>query len=104
MDVTSLSVEHHGTLFRYLAQWPGDGDIVADAAQEPFRRRSLGSFLVEPPTRVCYGGVHVPASRCKLDNLGSRCTLQKAGFVPYGQRVGTRKIFASTEMNEAEQY
>jgi RimJ/RimL family protein N-acetyltransferase len=51
---------------------------------EPFRRRGLGSFLVQELKRVCYEGGHVPGARCNPDNVASRRTLQKAGFVPYG--------------------
>ena len=51
---------------------------------EPFRRRGFGSFLVQELKRVCYEGGHVPAARCGVDNVASRRTLQKAGFVPCG--------------------
>jgi GNAT superfamily N-acetyltransferase len=59
------------------------GDIYMDV-EEPFRRRGLGSFLVQELKRVCYAGGHVPAARCNTGNVASRRTLQKAGFVPCG--------------------
>lgn len=67
-----------GILFHYNRPY---GDIYMDVA-EPFRRRGLGSFLVQELKRVCYEGGSIPAARCGPDNVASRCTLQKAGFVP----------------------
>jgi GNAT superfamily N-acetyltransferase len=69
-----------GILFHYNRPY---GDIYMDVA-EPFRRRGLGSFLVQELKRVCYEGGHVPAARCNTRNVASRRTLQKAGFVPCG--------------------
>ena len=69
-----------GILFHYNRPY---GDIYMDVA-EPFRRRGLGSFLVQELKRVCYEGGHVPAARCSPSNIASRRTLQKAGFVPCG--------------------
>jgi GNAT superfamily N-acetyltransferase len=59
------------------------GDIYMEVA-ESFRRRGLGSFLVQELKRVCYEGGTVPAARCSPGNVASRRTLQKAGFVPCG--------------------
>jgi GNAT superfamily N-acetyltransferase len=69
-----------GILFHYNRPF---GDIYLEVA-EPFRRRGLGSFLVQELKRVCYEGGHVPAARCNVDNVASQRTLQKAGFVPCG--------------------
>lgn len=54
------------------------------AVAEPFRRRGLGSFLVQELKRVCYRHGHSPAARCRTDNHASRRTLQRAGFLPCG--------------------
>ena len=59
------------------------GAVFMDV-EEPFRRRDLGSFLVQELKRVCSEGGHVPAARCNVKNIASRKTLQKAGFVPCG--------------------
>ena len=67
-----------GVLFHYNRPY---GDIYMDV-DEPFRRRGLGSFLVQELKRVCYEGGHVPAARCSTSNIASQRTLQKAGFVP----------------------
>jgi len=67
-------------LFHYNRPY---GDIYMKVA-EPFRRRGLGTFLVQELKRVCYEGGSIPAARCNPKNLASRKTLQKAGFVPCG--------------------
>jgi GNAT superfamily N-acetyltransferase len=67
-------------LFHYNRPY---GDIYMKVA-EPFRRRGLGSYLVQELKRVCYQGGSVPAARCNPKNIASRKTLQNAGFVPCG--------------------
>lgn len=75
-----------GVLFHYNRPY---GDIYM-AVAEAFRRRGLGSYLVQELKRVCYENGDVPAARCNRDNAASRATLQKAGFVPCGHiLVGT---------------
>jgi GNAT superfamily N-acetyltransferase len=69
-----------GVLFHYNRPY---GDIYMDV-EEAFRRRGLGSFLVQELKRLCYEGGHVPAARCNPANLASQRTLQRAGFVPCG--------------------
>lgn len=69
-----------GVLYHYN---PPYGDVFM-AIAESFRRRGLGSLLVQELKRVCREGGHVPAARCRTDNVASRRTLQRAGFVPCG--------------------
>jgi len=69
-----------GVLFHYNRPY---GDIYMDV-EEPYRRRGLGSFLVQELKRLCYEGGHIPAARCNPTNIASRRTLQRAGFVPCG--------------------
>ncbi len=59
------------------------GDIYMKVT-EPFRRRGLGAYLVQELKKVCYEGGSVPAARCNPENIASRGTLQRAGFVPCG--------------------
>jgi GNAT superfamily N-acetyltransferase len=68
-----------GILFHYNAPY---GDVYMDVA-EPFRRRGFGSYLVQELKRIAYERGAIPGARCSPDNLTSRKTLQKAGFVPY---------------------
>lgn len=67
-------------LFHYNRPY---GDIYMKVA-EPFRRRGIGTYLVQELKRVTYEGGSVPAARCNPKNIASRKTLQKAGFVPCG--------------------
>jgi GNAT superfamily N-acetyltransferase len=67
-------------LFHYNRPY---GDIYM-AVGESFRRRGIGTYLVQELKRVCYEGGSVPAARCNPGNIASRQTLQRAGFVPCG--------------------
>lgn len=80
VEVAGTVAATGGILFHYNRPY---GDIYMEVA-EPFRRRGLGSFLVQELKRVCYEGGNVPAARCNPANVASRRTLQKAGFVPCG--------------------
>jgi GNAT superfamily N-acetyltransferase len=68
-----------GILFHYNVPY---GDVYMDVA-EPFRRRGIGSYLVQELKRLAYELGSIPAARCGSGNVASRRTLQKAGFVPY---------------------
>jgi GNAT superfamily N-acetyltransferase len=80
VDVEGKVAATGGILFHYNRPY---GDIYMEVA-ESFRRRGLGSFLVQELKRVCYEGGNVPAARCSPANIASQRTLQKAGFVPCG--------------------
>ena len=67
-----------GILYHYNRPY---GDIYMKVA-EPFRRRGFGSYIVQELKRICYENGSVPCARCNTNNLASRNTLQKAGFVP----------------------
>ena len=67
-----------GILYHYNRPY---GDIYMEVS-EPFRRRGLGTYLVQELKRVCYELGSIPCARCNPDNIASRKTLQKAGFVP----------------------
>ena len=67
-----------GILYHYNRPY---GDIYMEVA-EGYRRRGLGSYLVQELKRICYEGGSIPCARCSPDNEASRKTLQMAGFVP----------------------
>ncbi len=67
-------------LFHYNRPY---GDIYMKVA-DPNRGRGFGAYLVQELKRVCREGGSVPAARCRVKNVASRKTLQKAGFVPCG--------------------
>jgi ribosomal protein S18 acetylase RimI-like enzyme len=72
-----------GILFHYNIPY---GDIYMEVS-ESFRRRGLGSYLVQELKSLAYELGAVPAARCSPDNIASRHTLQKAGFVPYAHML-----------------
>jgi len=80
VEVDGQVAARGGVLFHYNRPY---GDIYMDTT-ESFRRRGLGTFLVQELKRLCYEGGHVPAARCNPGNIASRRTLQRAGFVPCG--------------------
>jgi len=69
-----------GILFHYNHPY---GDIYMDVREE-FRRRGLGSFIVQELKRVCYEGGFKPGARCRPTNVPSQRTLQRAGFISCG--------------------
>lgn len=79
LEVAGECVATGGILFHYN---PPYGDIYMDVV-EPFRRRGLGAYLVQELKRVSYELGSIPCARCSPDNVPSRKTLQKAGFVPF---------------------
>jgi GNAT superfamily N-acetyltransferase len=72
-----------GILFHYNRPY---GDIYMDVT-EGHRRRGFGSYLVQELKRVAYTLECIPAARCSPENIPSRKTLQKAGFVPFATIV-----------------
>ena len=72
-----------GILFHYNRPY---GDLYM-AVAESFRRRGLGAYMVQELKRTAHENGHTPAARCNRDNIPSRKTLQKAGFVPCGSLI-----------------
>jgi GNAT superfamily N-acetyltransferase len=81
IEVQGAVVATGGFLCHYN---PPYGDIFMEVA-EPARRQGFGSYLVQELKRVCYEAGKKPAARCNPDNVGSRRTLEKAGFLPCGR-------------------
>jgi GNAT superfamily N-acetyltransferase len=79
LDVNGATAATGGILFHYNRPY---GDIYMEVA-EPFRRRGLGTYLVQELKRVCYELGAIPCARCSPANIASRRTLQKSGFVPF---------------------
>jgi GNAT superfamily N-acetyltransferase len=55
--------------------------------KEPFRRKGIGSFLVQELKKEAYHQGRVPAARCGVNNIISRATMQKAGLRICGYRL-----------------
>ncbi len=81
VEVDGVVAAKGGILFHYNRPY---GDIYMEVAG-PFRRRGLGSYLVQELKRICYEQGNIPSARCNPKNFASRKTLQKAGFVPCGR-------------------
>ncbi len=79
LEVNGAVAAKGGILFHYNRPY---GDIYMEV-MEPFRRRGLGSYLVQELKRACYQLGAIPAARCNPANVASRRTLQLAGFVPF---------------------
>ena len=79
LELDGTSVATGGILFHYNMPY---GDIYMEVS-ESFRRRGLGSYLVQELKRIAYELGAIPAARCNPSNIASRKTLQRAGFVPY---------------------
>jgi GNAT superfamily N-acetyltransferase len=78
LEIDGAEVAKGGILFHYNRPY---GDIHMEVT-EPFRRRGLGAYLVQELKRLSYELGAVPAARCNTNNVASRRTLQRAGFVP----------------------
>jgi len=65
---------------------PPYGDIFMEV-HEPYRRRGLGSYLVQELKRVARYAGKTPAARCDPQNIASRNTLERAGFTPCGKML-----------------
>jgi ribosomal protein S18 acetylase RimI-like enzyme len=79
LEVNGQEAGKGGILFHYNHPY---GDIYMEV-NEPFRRRGLGSYLVQELKRAAYEMGAVPCARCSPSNVASRRTLQKSGFVPF---------------------
>ena len=114
-DYYKSELEVSGVLFRKVSendQMKGDdsefileqnGEIVASGGlmlnynfpyadiymqvKEPFRRKGLGSFLVQELKAEAYRIGRVPAARCNINNKISKATLLKAGLQVCGFRL-----------------
>lgn len=67
-----------GILYHYNRPY---GDIWMEVA-EPFRMQGFGTYMVQELKRICYEAGSTPCARCNTENVASRKTLAKAGFVP----------------------
>src|SRR5262249_35674504 len=90
LEVDGAPAAKGGILFHYNRPY---GDIYMEVTKR-FRRRGLGSYLVQELKRVCYEFGAVPCARCSPTNIASRRTLQRAGFVPFAHILNGS--FAST--------
>ena len=79
VELDGVVVGSGGMLFHYNRPY---ADIYMDVT-EPFRRRGIGTYIVQELKRICYELGAIPCARTSPTNVASRRTLQKAGFVPF---------------------
>jgi GNAT superfamily N-acetyltransferase len=79
VEIDGAVVASGGVLFHYNRPY---GDVYMEVG-EAFRRRGIGSYLVQELKRLCYELGAIPCARCSPSNVASRRTLQRAGFVPF---------------------
>ena len=79
LEAEGKTAGHGGILFHYNRPY---ADLHMEI-EEPFRRCGLGSYFVQELKRLCYELGAIPCARCSPENLASRRTLQRAGFVPH---------------------
>ncbi len=65
---------------------PPHRDLYMEVA-EPFRRRGIGSWLLQELKRACREAGGIPCARCQPDNIASRAALARAGFAPWCEIV-----------------
>jgi RimJ/RimL family protein N-acetyltransferase len=70
-----------GMLTHYNPPW---ADLFMEVAPS-WRRRGVGSYLVQELRRVCREAGLVPAARCDPDNVASWRTLQRGGMAECGR-------------------
>jgi GNAT superfamily N-acetyltransferase len=68
---------------------PPFADVFMEVRPD-WRRRGVGSLLVQEVKKACYHAGCVPAARCDIRNTASRATLARAGMVPCGFMLSGR--------------
>lgn len=58
--------------------------------REDWRRRGVGSYLLQEVKKACYLAGRVPAARCSSSNIASRATLIRAGLSLLGFMLSGR--------------
>lgn len=78
LELEGSAIGKGGVLFHYNRPY---GDVYMEI-EKPYRRRGFGSYFVQELRRACFDLGAIPAARCNADNVASRRTLQRAGFLP----------------------
>ena len=80
LEVEGKIVASGGFLTHYNMPF---ADIYMEVT-EGFKRKGLGSYIVQQVKRECYLAGRVPAARCNMENAASKATLLKAGLAIAG--------------------
>src|SRR5581483_1398110 len=76
VEVNGEVVATGGFLCHYNAPF---ADLYMEVRKD-YRRRGIGSFLLQELKKRCYLAGRVPAARCNIQNVASRTALLKAGL------------------------
>ncbi len=76
LEVNNEVVATGGFLLHYNMPF---ADLYMEV-KEDFRRKGLGSFLIQELKKQCYLTGRIPAARTGMENIASRATLIKAGL------------------------
>jgi len=66
--------------FRVITSNEQYGDIGVVVAEE-YRRRGIGTFIINQLKEHCYNKELQPLACCEVENIASRNTMEKAGFI-----------------------
>ena len=71
-------------------------DLYMEVKKE-YRRKGLGSFIIQELKKECFLEGRVPAARCNISNIESKATLLKGGmkvcgYMLLGEIVKTKKL------------
>ncbi|WBW95169.1 GNAT family N-acetyltransferase [Oceanirhabdus sp. W0125-5] len=66
--------------FRIIRSNEKYGDIGVVVAEE-YRRRGIGTYIIKKLKEHCYSKGLKPMACCDIENLASKSTLEKAGFI-----------------------
>lgn len=91
LELNAKAVGNGALLFHYNHPYCD----VAMEINEEYRRCGLGAYLVQELKRIAYEMGGIPAARCDPNNVASRKTLQKAGFVPFAHIIDGKIAIAS---------
>jgi GNAT superfamily N-acetyltransferase len=80
LEMDEMVVATGGFLSHYN---PPFSDIYMEV-NEAYRRRGVGSYLIQEVKRICYESGKSPAARCDVGNLASRRALERAGLLACG--------------------
>jgi GNAT superfamily N-acetyltransferase len=91
LELNKQVVATGGFMLHYNAPF---ADLYMEV-KEDFRKKGLGSFLIQEVKKQCYLAGRVPAARTGIENVASKATLMKAGLKIAGFMLLGRVAFVS---------
>ncbi len=88
LNMDGVTAAKGGILHHYN---PPYSDIYMEVVPE-FRRKGVGSYLVQQLASECWHMGRIPCARCNIDNNASRRTLERAGLACCGYHLAGRLL------------